>query len=84
MNAAQLMRNEIYTIYDTILTVQSTTYIYTMDCPYNIQHVNKCMHIRPSTRTYIYMYMLGEAAGHERLPIVAVISTHSSREYPVN
>lgn len=88
LNTVQLMRNEIYT-YDTILTVQSTTYIHTTDCPYNIQHYtsttfNRCIRIHPSTHTYIYIYMLGEAADHERPPIVAVINTHSSRGYPVN
>lgn len=62
--------------------------IHTIDCPYNIQHytsttVNRCMRIHPSTHTYIYIYMLGEAADHERPPI-AVINTHSSRGYPIN
>ncbi|OJJ85670.1 uncharacterized protein ASPGLDRAFT_1379876 [Aspergillus glaucus CBS 516.65] len=63
--------------------------IHTIDCPYNIQHytsttVNRCMRIHPSTHTYIYIYMLGEAADHERPPIAVVINTHSSRGYPVN
>lgn len=82
------MRNEIYTIYDTILTVQSTAYIrLIIHTTYNITlptTVNRCMHINPSTHTYMYMYMLGEAADHGRPPIAAVISTHSSRGYPVD